>query len=72
MRRPTAIAISAEDTMSAGSFHRSLVNFSVFLIDLMYGTKERTRITCFLCIGLIAAGMMISANEANALTVCPA
>ncbi len=42
------------------------------LLDLMYGTPERTRITLAVSFGLIVLGYIITATTGQALTVCPA
>lgn len=69
MRRAKAIAIVAEKNPLQLAYE-SATNFSLFLIDLMYGTPERTKRTLAFCFLLGVLGAILNAGNANAMPVC--
>ena len=64
MRRPTAIAVKRENAFSAAA--DSARNACLFMVEFMYGTPERTRVTMLFALGLAFLGGFIY-SPANAV-----
>lgn len=71
MRKAKAIAITARQESPLVLAMLSLGNAGAWLVDFMYGTPGRTKLTLIFACALALLGAALSIGDANAMTVCP-
>jgi hypothetical protein len=70
-RRPQAAVLKPTPQNALLLAAYSAANFGALMLNLMYGTPERTRLTLVFCAALLMLGYSMSAGDSQAMAVCP-